>query len=113
MRRSPEILILLVLLAIGIIGVSWYVIDRRAKNRAEVSAAAARAEAKVLELGAATERKTVDFTSGQPVITDGEKERAAIDAAVIEMNRAQAEVVFEMPQKTAPPTPPANTPIAY
>ena len=34
MRLPKEILVLLVLLLVMIAGVSWYVIDRRAKNRA-------------------------------------------------------------------------------
>ena len=34
MRLPKEILVLLVLLLLMIVGVSWYVIDRRAKNRA-------------------------------------------------------------------------------
>jgi zona occludens toxin (predicted ATPase) len=33
-RLPKEILVLLALLAVMIIGVSWYVIDRRAKTRA-------------------------------------------------------------------------------
>jgi uncharacterized membrane protein len=34
MRLPKEILVLLILLLVMIAGVSWYVIDRRAKNRA-------------------------------------------------------------------------------
>ena len=42
MRRSPEIIILLGLLLLGIGGILWYVADRRAKNRAGPPPAAAR-----------------------------------------------------------------------
>jgi hypothetical protein len=37
-RLPREIVVLLVLLVVMIVGVSWYVIDRRAKNRAAESA---------------------------------------------------------------------------
>lgn len=33
MRLPKEIIVLLVLMAVMVIGVVWYVIDRRAKNR--------------------------------------------------------------------------------
>jgi zona occludens toxin (predicted ATPase) len=39
-RLPKEILVLLVLLLVMIAGVSWYVIDRRAKNRAAPPATA-------------------------------------------------------------------------
>ena len=39
MFRSKEIVILVVLFAVMAIGTLWYVIDRRAKNRAERPAA--------------------------------------------------------------------------
>jgi len=39
-RLPKEILVLLVLLLVMIVGVSWYVIDRRAKNRAAPPVAA-------------------------------------------------------------------------
>jgi zona occludens toxin (predicted ATPase) len=37
-RLPKEIVVLLVLLAVMVIGVLWYVIDRRAKNRAAEAA---------------------------------------------------------------------------
>ena len=38
MRRSPEIIILIVLLLVSIAGILWYVVDRRAKMRAAPAA---------------------------------------------------------------------------
>ena len=40
MRLPKEIMVLLVLLAVMIIGVSWYVVDRRAKMKAAAAATA-------------------------------------------------------------------------
>ncbi|HQY04949.1 MAG TPA: hypothetical protein PLQ52_02680 [Lacunisphaera sp.] len=38
MRLPKELVILLVLLAVMVIGVSWYVVDRRAKMKADRAA---------------------------------------------------------------------------
>jgi zona occludens toxin (predicted ATPase) len=44
-RLPKELVVLLVLLAVMIIGVSWYVVDRRAKNRLPAEASPATAPA--------------------------------------------------------------------
>lgn len=46
MRLPREIVVLLVLLVVMIVGVLWYVIDRRAKNRAAESKPPATAPAR-------------------------------------------------------------------
>lgn len=124
MRRSKEIVILLALLFGAMAFVLWYVVDRRARNRAAPPAAArplapeplpaanssAPAPAKAtttalppnepVVLGTkTTENKTIDFSSGQPVVKDSAEDKAAIDAALKEMAEASKGVTFE-------PTPP-------
>lgn len=55
--------------------------------------------------------KTIDFSSGRPVVKDDAKQKAAIDRAVREMDAAAASVTFAPAQpagkKSAqPPAPP-------
>ncbi len=120
MRRSKEIIVLLVLL-VGAMGfVLWYVIDRRAKNRAAPPPATrnlapeppASGAAPVLpasqpvELGtSATERKTIDFSSGQPVVKDSPEDQAALQAALKDIAEASKGVTFEPTPKTKPAEP--------
>ena len=118
MRRSPEIMILLGLLLLGIGGILWYVADRRAKNRAAPPPVAAKlvpptpgtVPDQPVALGGANERKTIDFTSGKAVVKDSAADRAAIDAAMKDIAAAQQEVTFAAPQKKIepPPVPPKN-----
>ena len=89
-----------------------FVIDRRAKNRAE-RPAASRAlapeapatgpsvpSASPVALGTKdTERKTIDFSSGQPVVKDSPEDRAALEAGVRDIEAAQKEVTFEAAKK--------------
>ena len=112
MFRSKEIVILVVLFALMAIGTLWYVIDRRAKNRAQPPAAA-RALAPELPatdgrlpapgpvvLGTKeTEGKTIDFSSGQPVVKDSPEDKAALDAAVRDIEAAAKDVTFEAEKK--------------
>lgn len=132
MRRSKEVMVLLALL-VGAMGfVLWYVIDRRAKNRAAPAPearAVAPAPAPALEPGPApvgtktvsppakevllgtaeTEKKTVDFSSGKPVVKDSAEDQAAIAEALKDIAAAANEVTFEPAAKTAtPPAPPAR-----
>ncbi|HEY8994365.1 MAG TPA: hypothetical protein VIM71_06880 [Lacunisphaera sp.] len=138
MRRSKEIIVLLALL-VGAMGfVLWYVIDRRAKNRAAPAPALAtqppgptpagppvgtKSAASVLPVAtttkvlpanepvalgtATTERKTVDFSSGKPVVKDSAEDKAAIDAAMKDIAEASQSVTFDSPPKQ--PAQPAPT----
>jgi hypothetical protein len=45
--------------------------------------------------------KTIDFSSGLPIIKDSEKDKAALDRAVKEMEAAAASVSFSAPQTPA------------
>lgn len=53
------------------------------------------------------DRKTIDFSSGQPVVKDSANEQAIIDAAVKEMDDAMKDVTFTAPATSATATPPA------
>ena len=107
MRRSKEIMILFALLAGAIVFVLWYVIDRRAKNRAAppVTTRTLAPEPPPVALGTAeTEHKTIDFSTGKPVVKDTPEDQAVIDAAIKEMAEATKHVTFEaQPKKPAEP----------
>lgn len=95
---------LLALLAAAIAGVSWYVVDRRARLRAAPPARPAAAPpAPYVDL-ARHEGQTIDFSSGQPVVKDSPEDRAAIAAALKDMEEATKDVTFGPPPK--PPEPP-------
>jgi hypothetical protein len=112
MRRSKEIVVLLALLVGAMAFVLWYVIDRRAKNRALEPAASGQLAPNPAAVPASsdpvalpvnepvalgtpvTERKTIDFTSGQPVVKDSPEDKAALDAALKEMAEASKGVTF-------------------
>ncbi len=120
MRRSKEIIVLLALL-VGAMGfVLWYVIDRRAKNRAApppaprhlapepppAGTATVLPAGEPVVLGApATERKTIDFSTGQPVVKDSPEDQAALEAALKDIAEASKGVTFEPAPKTKPAEP--------
>lgn len=56
-------------------------------------------------LGGANERKTIDFSSGKPVVKDSAADKAAIDAALKDMAEATQSVTFDRPRKPAEPAP--------
>jgi hypothetical protein len=129
MRRSKEIIVLLALLAGAMAFVLWYVIDRRAKNRATAVPALTTPPAgpapvvppavtkstgatpvsgpvtvlpdpQSVALGTATtERKTVDFSDGRAVVKDSVEDRTAIDAAMKDIAEASQSVSFDDPPK--------------
>lgn len=120
MRRSKEIIVLLALL-VGAMGfVLWYVIDRRAKNRAAPPPAARNLAPEPPPAGTATvlpagepvtlgtretERKTIDFSSGQPVVKDSPEDQAALEAALKDIAEASKDVTFEPTAKPKPAQP--------
>lgn len=139
MRVPKEIAVLLVLLAGVMIFVLWYVIDRKAKMRAESQARPASPATQTVTpstapspnataatppappasdsvaLGTATEKKTVDFSSGQPVVKNSAEDQAAMDTALKDMAAATDGVSFgPAPKKkaagdsAAPATPPKS-----
>lgn len=127
MRRSPEIVILIVLLVIMVVGVLWYVFDRRAKNRAvpevppsaQTAKPAPAATPLARPVGVAPvfstprgpmeipDGKTLDFSSGRAVVKDTPEDQAKLAKALKEMEEAARTVTFDplpVPKKT-PPTP--------
>jgi len=108
MRHSKEIMVLLALFVVMTVGTVWYVIDRRAKNRAQhpapalVLATESPAAGTPLPLNGPvvlgtkeTERKTIDFSSGQPVVKDSPEDKAALEAGLRDINDATKDVTFE------------------
>ena len=57
-------------------------------------------------LGGANERKTIDFSSGQPVVRNSAADQAAIEAALKDMAEATKSVTFDRPKQPAEPAPP-------
>lgn len=112
MRRSKELVVLLVTFAALAVFVLWYVGQRRAENRARAGTTPA-----VRDLGpvratppaavdlATHEGKTVDFSSGQPVVSDSPADRAALDAGLKDIEEARRNVTFEAPKKDEPKRP--------
>lgn len=113
MRRSKEILVLLALLLGAVAFVLWYVADRRAARRAAPAAAERKAvgplaaEPPFVPLGGPNEGKTIDFSSGRPVVTDSPEDRAALEKALREIAEATRDVKFG-PGATPTPAPAAE-----
>ncbi len=54
--------------------------------------------------------KTIDFSSGKPVVKDAEKEKAALAKGVKEINAAQKGVIFGSPKPPEKKAESAKTP---
>ena len=54
------------------------------------------------------DRKTIDFSSGKPVVKDSKQEQAIIDSAVKEMDEAAKSVHFDPPPSRVPDQPSAE-----
>jgi hypothetical protein len=104
MPRSKEILVLLVLLVAAMAFVLWYVIDRRAQNRAAPPVATRTLAPEPPVDLTKTDGKTVDFSSGRPVVKNEAADQAAIAAAMKDINEATQGVTFKV---TPPPPAPA------
>lgn len=110
MRRSREIIVLLALLLGVMAFVLWFVAQRRAERRAAPTPAP-RVLGPVLQPPPSVDLRqldgrTVDFSSGRPVVRDTAEDRAALAAGRRELEAAQQEVTFEAPRPTPPPPPP-------
>lgn len=94
---------LLALLVAAIAGVSWYVIDRRARMRAAPAARpAATQPAPYVDL-TKHDGQTIDFSSGKPMVKDSPEDRAAIAAALKDMEEATRDTTFDAPPKKEEP----------
>jgi hypothetical protein len=123
MRRSKEIVILATLLVGAMVFVLWYVIDRRAKNRALPPAATRNLApepppATPVASGPAPvvvpspvdltqhEGSTIDFSTGQAVVKTSPEDKAALDAALRDIADATKDVTFGPADKPAEPAKP-------
>jgi hypothetical protein len=105
-HRSKEIIVLLVLL-VGAMGfVLWYVIDRRARNRAAPAPVTRTLAPEPLPMVAIVPEQTIDFSSGRPVVKNDAENQAAIAAAAKDLAEATRGVRF----KASPPPPVPATP---
>lgn len=127
MRLPKEIIVLLVLLAGVMAYVLWYVADRKAKMRAEQNAPRSTTVAPAsipaptppppvapiaiapapepVPLNGPNAQKTIDFSTGKPVIKDTPEDRAAMATALDDITAAQDSMTFGPRKKTAAPTP--------
>ena len=117
MRRSKEIMLLLTLLAGAMAFVLWYVVDRRARNRAAPAVAPQAAGPGPLAPTPPVDltqhdRKTIDFSSGQPVVKDTAADKAALEAGAKDLVDATKGVTFKAAPKPKPAAPPAEPPPA-
>ena len=94
---------LLVVMLVGAFG--WVLWQRLHPLAAAPVAAKPGPAAEPVMLGGANERKTIDFSSGQPVVKDTAADQAAIDAALKDMAEATKNVTFEAPAKKPAPAP--------
>ncbi len=108
MSRAKKIMLFALLVGLAAF-VWWFVTNRGAKHQAVPLPAPKVTVTPAPEPVDLTqhERKTVDFSSGQPVVKDSAEDKAAIDAALKDMAEATKGVTFEAP----PPKPaePAST----
>jgi hypothetical protein len=111
-RRSKELVVLLVLLVGVMAFVLWYVRERRAVLRAKPAtekvvgpfvAAPPANPAPPVDLEK-HDAKTIDFSSGQPLVKDTPADRAALDQGLKEIEEATRNVTFEA-QKPGPKKP--------
>ncbi len=102
-RRLKEILVLAGLLLGAVVFVLWYVADRRARQRAQPT------EPRIVGPVIAgdglapqsAEGKTLDLSSGRPVVSDTPEDRAAIEAAMKQINEATRDTVFTPDEQAA------------
>lgn len=102
---------MLALLLGAVAFVLWYVAQRRAEMRADPSANLPRERGPVaptqqpyVDLKTA-DAKTVDFSSGQPVVKDSPEDRAALQAGIKDIEEATKDIVFEAQKKPEPKKP--------
>lgn len=111
MRRNKEIIILLVLLLGTMAFVLWYVIDRRAAQRAAPPAPTpAHSVGPLAPTPPRTaapvdltqhDGQTIDYSSGQPVVKNSAEDQAAIAAAKRDIDEALKDVTFTAPKPSA------------
>lgn len=109
MRRSKELILLVVLLLGTVAFILWYVVDRRARQGDAPPAAASEVGPVTLDQPPGIpidlekfDGKTIDLSTGKAVIKDSPEDRAAMEAALKEMDEAMKNVTFEAPKTSEP-----------
>ena len=90
--------------------VLWFVVQRRAALKSAPAAAGPRelgpvAPRPFADLGGKNEAKTIDFSSGQPVVKDSPEDRAALAQGLKEIEAAVKDVTFKAEPKKDPKRP--------
>ncbi len=102
---------MLVLLVGAATFVLWYVADRRAEMRTAPAPVATKSVGPVVtepppvQLGGLNEGKTIDFSSGKGVVSDTPEDRAAMEAALREIEEATRDIKFTAEPQPAPGEP--------
>jgi hypothetical protein len=94
--------LIIVLLAGVFAWICWRRFATHPAPAATVPAPAAK-PAEFVDLAGPNERKTIDYSSGRPVVKDTAADQAAVDAAVKDMDAAARSVTFEAPKKKTEP----------
>jgi hypothetical protein len=105
MRRNPLWLLLAVALGVSL-GYWW---NRRGPHAASATVLAAPVRAPAPEVPI-QDRKTIDFSSGHPVVKDSAQEQALIDASARDMAEATKNIRFEPTAPAAGIKPPDPAP---
>jgi hypothetical protein len=101
MKLKGLALILLVVAVIIAAAMRWFYFQSRSGGPAAPSS-----------MVAIQDGKTIDFSSGKPVVKDSPEEKAIIDRATKEMDEAARSVTFGPPPKPADEKKPAEPPPA-
>lgn len=102
---------MLALLVSAVVFVLWFVATRRAEMRADPLSHAPRERGPVAPAKQpyvdlkAHDARTIDFSSGQPVVKDSPEDRAALEAGLKDIAEATKDIVFEAPKKAEPKKP--------
>jgi hypothetical protein len=100
MKPKPAALLLLLAALIIAAALGWIVVRIQRGAALHPGAVTAGEPASPMPLVAIQDGKTIDFSSGKPVVKNDEDEKAIIAAAVKEMDAASKGVIFS-------PTPPS------
>jgi hypothetical protein len=91
----PRLLLLIVIVAVAL---GWLILTQHGRfGGATDQVASAQAKAGPSSIKpevAIQDGKTIDFSTGKPVVKDSPEDKAAIDAAVKEMDEASKDVTF-------------------
>jgi hypothetical protein len=104
--KSRGYLVVLLLIALAIAGLYYFPAAKPSASAARDSTLAQPLPGKSKREVAIEDGKTIDFSSGAPIVKDDQKQKAAIEKSLKEMDAAARGVTF------GPPKTPANNPPA-